>query len=114
MIDSSGPAVFGLTVFGLTIDDETRCVHYGTAKDVIAIKFACCQRYYPCHLCHEQTATHPAQQWPLEQRDEKALLCGVCKTELTIEAYLRVDACPTCAAEFNEGCRLHSHLYFKS
>lgn len=103
-----------MIVYGSTIDDETRCVHYGRAKDVIAIKFACCQRYYPCHLCHEQTADHPAEQWALEQRSEKALLCGICTTELTIEAYLQVDSCPACSAPFNEGCRLHSHLHFKA
>ena len=101
-----------VTVLGQTVDDETRCIHYHSALDVIAIKFACCGEYYPCHLCHEEAAGHPARVWPVSDRDEPAVLCGVCDAELTITEYLGVDACPRCAAEFNPGCRLHSHLYF--
>lgn len=103
-----------MIVYGRTIDNETRCVHYGTPKDVIAIKFACCRRYYPCHLCHEESETHPAEQWPIADRWQKAILCGVCSTELTIDAYLSADGCPFCSAPFNERCRLHSELYFMS
>lgn len=102
-----------MIVFGRTIDGETRCVHYGAPKDVIAIRFKCCGHYYPCHLCHEESETHEAEQWAITQRQQRAALCGVCSTELTIEEYLSADACPTCHAEFNEGCRLHSHLYFE-
>lgn len=102
-----------MIVHGRTIDDETRCVHYGTAKDVIAIKFACCLRYYPCHLCHEEAEDHLARQWARADWQQKAILCGVCSTELTIDEYLAVESCPACHAEFNEGCRLHSHLYFQ-
>ncbi|MEU6204795.1 CHY zinc finger protein [Micromonospora musae] len=102
-----------MQIHGKTVDDQTRCVHYATPVDVIAIKFACCLRYYPCHLCHEETADHPASQWPLDQRGARAVLCGVCRTELTIEEYLAVDSCPSCDALFNERCRLHTHLYFQ-
>jgi uncharacterized CHY-type Zn-finger protein len=102
-----------MQIYGKTVDDQTRCVHYATPVDVIAIKFACCERYYPCHLCHAETADHPARQWPLDQRGEQAILCGVCQTELTINNYLSVDACPNCGAVFNERCRLHTHLYFE-
>ena len=49
-----------MIVYGQTIDDQTRCVHYGTPADVVAIKFFCCRRYYPCHRCHEDSAGHPA------------------------------------------------------
>jgi hypothetical protein len=34
-------------VFGKTVDEHTRCVHYATELDIIAIRFACCDRYYP-------------------------------------------------------------------
>jgi uncharacterized CHY-type Zn-finger protein len=102
-----------MIVYGNTIDDQTRCVHYGTARDVIAIKFACCRRYYPCHLCHEESEDHVAEQWPRDERQQKAILCGVCSTELAIAEYLSVYRCPTCDAQFNERCRLHSHLYFQ-
>jgi uncharacterized CHY-type Zn-finger protein len=102
-----------MQIYGKTVDDQTRCVHYATPVDVIAIKFACCNRYYPCHLCHAETADHPVRQWPLGQRGERAVLCGVCQTELTIDNYLAVDNCPHCGALFNERCRLHKHLYFE-
>jgi len=102
-----------MTVRGAVVDDETRCVHYHTPLDIVAMKFACCGEYYPCHLCHAESADHEATQWPVAERAERAVLCGACKTELTIADYLVVDACPTCAAPFNEGCRLHTHLYFQ-
>jgi uncharacterized CHY-type Zn-finger protein len=101
-------------VFGQTIDDQTRCVHYGTAVDIIAIKFHCCRRYYPCHLCHAEGESHAATQWPTADRAELAILCGECRSELSVAEYLTVTACPRCHAEFNEGCRLHSHYYFES
>ncbi len=102
-----------MIVYGQTIDDQTRCIHYRTPRDVIAIKFYCCRRYYPCHLCHEASAGHSSQQWPASQHDQKALLCGVCSTELSISSYFAIDACPACLAPFNDGCRLHRHLYFE-
>lgn len=101
-------------VVGPVVDDETRCIHYRSPLDVIAIRFACCGEYYPCHLCHAETADHPARQWPADRRDERAVLCGVCGHELTIADYLATDDCPECGAAFNPGCRLHSHLYFEN
>jgi uncharacterized CHY-type Zn-finger protein len=100
-------------VLGRPVDEQTRCVHYRTALDVIAIKFWCCRAYYPCHLCHEETAGHPAAQWPVEEQDAEAVLCGVCGHELSVREYLAVDGCPRCAARFNPGCALHAHLYFE-
>lgn len=99
-------------VFGSTVDDQTRCVHYRTDLDVVAMKFACCLRYYPCHLCHAQDADHEPQTWPRSEWTEQAVLCGVCKGEMAIEAYLGTMSCPNCAAPFNERCTAHHHLYF--
>lgn len=99
-------------VLGPLVDDETRCIHYRSPLDIVAIRFACCGEYYPCHLCHAETAGHPARQWPREQREEHAVLCGVCGDELTISEYLAADDCPRCGAAFNPGCHLHTHLYF--
>ncbi|MFJ3393563.1 CHY zinc finger protein [Leifsonia aquatica] len=99
-------------MLGPTVDDQTRCIHYRTELDVIAIRFACCGEYYPCHLCHAEAADHPAQAWPEGSGAERAVLCGVCGIELTIDAYLGVEGCPTCGAAFNPGCKLHRHLYF--
>jgi uncharacterized CHY-type Zn-finger protein len=99
-------------VYGKPVDEQTRCVHYRTRKDVIAVKFRCCARYYPCFLCHEECADHPAMVWPANQWQERAILCGVCRTELTIADYRASKRCPSCAAEFNEACSNHAHLYF--
>ncbi|PQZ93871.1 hypothetical protein CQ018_09520 [Arthrobacter sp. MYb227] len=99
-------------VHGPIIDEQTRCIHYKTSLDVIAIKFACCGEFYPCHLCHEQTADHIATQWPDTAADEKAVLCGVCGYIMEIGEYLNVSSCPKCAAAFNPGCKLHAELYF--
>ena len=100
-------------IFGKPIDDQTRCVHYATAEDVVAIQFACCLRFYPCHLCHAETADHPAQQWPVGERSQPAILCGTCQETMSITTYLGVTGCPSCGAAFNAGCRLHHHLYFE-
>jgi uncharacterized CHY-type Zn-finger protein len=101
-------------VLGPVVDEQTRCIHYHTPLDVIAIKFACCGEYYACHLCHAEAAGHAARAWPLGEQDARAVLCGVCGSELSITEYLGVDSCPHCGAAFNPGCRLHSHLYFES
>ena len=100
-------------VRGRPVDDETRCVHWHSALDVVAIEFACCREFYPCADCHAETAGHPARTWPATARDEPALLCGVCKHRTTIADYLAAgDACRHCGAAFNPGCRVHRHLYF--
>ncbi|MBU9723268.1 MULTISPECIES: CHY zinc finger protein [Bacillaceae] len=107
----------GVNVRGVRVDEKTRCAHYNTDRDIIAIKFKCCHTYYPCHLCHEEMADHPAIQWGMDERDQVAILCGGCGTELTINEYMdsrsgSASACPNCHASFNEGCRNHYHLYF--
>lgn len=45
-------------VYGATVDQETRCTHYNTPFDVIAIKFKCCHKYYPCFKCHNESEKH--------------------------------------------------------
>ncbi|WP_309071631.1 CHY zinc finger protein [Arthrobacter sp.] len=101
-----------MRVLGPTVDDQTRCIHYRTVLDVVAIKFKCCGEFYPCHLCHAETADHAAAVWPAGEQDTEAILCGVCKETMRIRDYLGADACSSCRAPFNPGCRLHKHLYF--
>lgn len=101
-------------VRGSVVDDQTRCVHYHSDLDVVAIKFACCGEYYPCHLCHAESAGHPAALWPLTERSTEAILCGVCQGEISIAEYLETEHCPLCSASFNPGCALHAHLYFET
>src|ERR1700761_3047801 len=100
-------------VRGLGLDSQIRCTHYHSALDVIAIKMACCGLYYACKDCHDALADHPLTPWPRSQWNTPAILCGACKTEFTIEAYLASNNhCPACNAAFNPGCRNHYHFYF--
>ncbi|WP_078381345.1 CHY zinc finger protein [Sutcliffiella halmapala] len=103
-----------IQVLGQIVDKETRCAHYHTPTDIIAIKFYCCQTYFPCYQCHDEHTNHPRQVWPRDQFDQKAILCGVCHTELSINEYLHSNStCPSCKSDFNPGCKLHYHLYFE-
>lgn len=96
------------------IDNETRCEHYHSQNDRIAIKFYCCGAYFPCIKCHERYGCGNLKVWPRETFDQKAILCGSCKTELTINEYLNSgNQCPACHKAFNPGCALHYHLYFE-
>ncbi len=99
-------------VLGPAIDAETRCIHWSSPLDVVAMRFACCGAFYPCHACHEAAADHPVATWPADARAEIGAMCGVCGHPLTIDEYGLADACPACAAPFNPGCSLHWHLYF--
>lgn len=100
-------------IYGSVVDNETRCTHYHTEKDIIAIQFACCNRYYPCYKCHEEDAGHPIKRWPKERFDSYAILCGGCHKELTIQHYMQSSHCPFCHAQFNDRCELHYPIYFE-
>ncbi|WP_213815981.1 CHY zinc finger protein [Glaciihabitans sp. dw_435] len=118
----STPPIFsnGHPVYGSAVDAQTRCVHWHGETDVVALKFLCCDRYYPCFDCHEEDAhrgegAHESSRWPVARWDEPtAVLCGVCGTELSVNAYLATEDCPSCTAVFNPGCALHAHLYFET
>lgn len=105
----------GIRIFGKPIDNQTRCVHWHSDLDIIAIKFKCCDKYYPCFSCHEEEADHAHQVWPKAQFDQKAILCGVCGNELGIQEYMASNnTCPHCQSQFNPGCSKHYHLYFET
>jgi uncharacterized CHY-type Zn-finger protein len=100
-------------VFGREVDAQTRCAHWHSPIDIIAIRMACCGRYFSCRECHDELADHPATVWPQSAFGEKAILCGACGHQLTIAEYLTGDSrCPACSAGFNPGCKTHRHLYF--
>ena len=104
-----------MEVKGKPVDEQTRCVHYQSALDVIAIKFKCCDTYYPCFFCHEETAGHKAVVWSSTEFDTAAILCGVCKQQMTIREYLNSGyQCPSCSTAFNPKCSNHNHLYFET
>ena len=101
-------------VRGVDVGPETRCAHWAGDRDVVALRGGRCERFYPCHACHEAVADHPPEPWPRERLDEPAVLCGVCATALTARAYLTSGFdCPECGAAFNPGCRAHYDRYFE-
>ena len=103
-----------ILVKGKLTDEQTRCEHYHSALDIIAIKFKCCDEYYACIHCHEQCADHPARTWEKEERETKAILCGNCRYEMSINEYADCGyRCPNCSSSFNPKCRNHDHYYFE-
>ncbi len=106
--------IHGQEVRGVAVDAQTRCSHWDGPTDVIALRLKCCGEWFPCYECHEAVTDHPARVWPLSERDQDAVLCGVCGAVLSIESYLASDStCPRCGAAFNPGCQTHYHLYFE-
>jgi uncharacterized CHY-type Zn-finger protein len=105
--------IFGIVITGVGIDLETRCAHYHSEQDIVAIKFECCGEWYCCHQCHVELAGHEAEVWPREKFDNAAILCGACGQQLTIREYLACkSACPRCGRQFNPDCAKHRHFYF--
>jgi uncharacterized CHY-type Zn-finger protein len=101
-------------VKGKVIDENTRCIHYHSPLDVIAIKFRCCNEYYSCYECHGEEAGHKSEVWGKSEFGTKAILCGVCYNELTIHEYLASNnRCPHCNSTFNANCNKHYHFYFE-
>jgi uncharacterized CHY-type Zn-finger protein len=102
-------------VCGIDLDCQTRCAHYNSTLDIIAIKMKCCGLYYACKDCHDALANHAIEVWPRDEWDKPAVLCGACGTELSIRQYLECsNECPACQARFNPGCRSHYHFYFQT
>ncbi|KAI5459565.1 CHY zinc finger family protein [Mariannaea sp. PMI_226] len=101
-------------IHGLEVSPRTQCVHWHSDLDIIAIRHKCCRLYYACISCHEVLAGHPPETWLKEERDTKAVLCGNCRSELTVAQYLASgNCCPECDAQFNPGCARHYDLYFE-
>lgn len=46
------------TVHGISVDDKTRCEHYHSLLDIIAIKFKCCGKYYAFIATNPLRAMH--------------------------------------------------------
>ncbi|GAD53894.1 hypothetical protein MBEHAL_2654 [Halarchaeum acidiphilum MH1-52-1] len=103
----------GTDVRGVAIDADTRCAHYDTARDVVAIRAACCDTYFACHACHAAVADHEWRVLPRDAFDDPAVLCGACGATLTVREYADCDdACPDCGHAFNPGCKRHWERYF--
>ncbi|MFC4406525.1 CHY zinc finger protein [Haloarchaeobius iranensis] len=101
-------------VFGVAVDPETRCAHYDDEYDVLALRFGCCERFFPCFECHAAVADHAPEPWPRDRFDEVAALCGRCGAGLTASEYLAApETCPVCGGAFNPGCAAHHDRYFE-
>jgi uncharacterized CHY-type Zn-finger protein len=106
--------VLHVRVAGIDLDSETRCRHWHSPRDIVAIKMKCCGVYHACKDCHAALADHAAEAWPRSEWDEKAVLCGACGAEFSIHEYLTCEArCPRCGAGFNPDCRRHHRFYFE-
>jgi len=102
-----------IPVYGQVIDGDTRCKHYHSPRDIVAIKFRCCKKYYPCYQCHNEAENHKISIWGKEDYETRVILCGVCQYQLTIYEYKNVARCPQCESELNPYCSQHFHLYFE-
>ena len=103
-----------IIVKGKPVDGETRCIHYHSPLDIIAIKFKCCNEYYSCYYCHQEETDHTVEVWKKNEFNIKAILCGICRHEITIQQYLTGNnICPSCNSKFNPNCSNHYHFYFE-
>lgn len=114
--DAEPPGVEGVEapIHGVAVDGQGRCAHYAGDRDVVAIRFPCCGRYYACHECHREVEDHEPVRWTDDDFQEEAVLCGACRNVLTVRAYLTGrGACPNCGAAFNPACASHHEFYFE-
>lgn len=104
-----------ISLIGQLVDNHTRCTHYHTKLDIIAIKFKCCKNYYPCFKCHQESTNHEPDRFDKNDNTTKAVLCGNCVNELTVTEYLNCGyTCTHCGGQFNPGCSLHYEIYFNN
>ncbi|GMM35233.1 Hot13 protein [Saccharomycopsis crataegensis] len=100
------------TVCGLLVDRQTRCVHYHSPLDIVALKFKCCKTFYPCHQCHP--LSHMVRRYNNKDLEhETVVLCGQCHRGLKFNEYANGEyRCKYCDCDFNPKCEGHHKLYF--
>lgn len=102
------------TVRGVSVNARSQCAHYHSERDIVAIRFSCCDTFYACIHCHEELAGHQPILWRKDERETHAIVCGNCQSTMSIRDYLECgNRCPSCEAEFNPGCALHYQFYFE-
>lgn len=115
MSDLSCLVIGNLKLFGQLLDKNTRCLHYHSEIDIIAIKFKCCGYYFSCFKCHDlfrnYSINHPVEKFSKLDYG-KVVLCGNCYSELTFDDYSKNHRCTICNSQFNPKCSLHYGLYF--
>ncbi|WP_082781999.1 CHY zinc finger protein [Streptococcus sp. DD10] len=100
-------------IYGQLVDEESRCLHYHGQTDILSLKCYECGKYYACYQCHNKLEEHLFSPYPIQNCQDKVVICGVCKMELTFGLYHENRSCPNCHSSFNPACRKHYHLYFK-
>lgn len=90
-----------MDVKGFLKNNQTPCTHYHGETDVVAINFKCCGDYYPCYKCHDESVNDPRERWSKEIFSNKAILCGKCMTECSINEYMTHQRCLQCETNFN-------------
>ena len=98
---------------GLLVDDESRCVHYHSDKDIVALQCYDCKKYYACYRCHNTLETHTFCPYPLNLKEDRLILCGSCGNTLTYVEYTEKGTSPFCNAAFNPACQNHYPIYFR-
>ncbi len=91
------------------IDGEGRCTHWHGRDDVLWLEMACCDEWWPCRACHDESVDHEAQTWRVEEATSM-MRCGRCLHVFGLREYMPTG-CPRCGKPFNPGCRQHLHLY---
>eukprot|EP00939_MAST-03C_sp_MAST-3C-sp1_P005473 g5473.t1 len=104
------------TVFGVGVGTykETRCTHWHSALDRVAIQASCCLKFYACVQCHDACESHRWKPWKASTSlQHHALLCGACGNTFSFVSYFSSpDKCSTCSASFNPNCKRHWDVYF--
>lgn len=72
---------------GFLVDKQTRCIHYHSKLDIIALQCYDCKKYYACYWCHDSLENHIFEPYPLSLIQDKPILCGVCLKLLTYKQY---------------------------
>ncbi|MFL4356214.1 CHY zinc finger protein [Streptococcus uberis] len=99
-----------LPFLGMALDEQSRCYHYHSENDIVALKCQSCQKYYACYHCHDSledhlfVATNSQESYPV--------MCGVCQHLLSLKDYQK-GYCIFCQNPFNPKCSLHYDVYFK-
>jgi uncharacterized CHY-type Zn-finger protein len=103
-----------IIIRGVGVKDRTQCAHYHSERDIVAVRFKCCDAFYACIHCHEELAGHAPVVWRKDEREMYSILCGNCRETLSIAEYLSYqNRCPRCGAAFNPQCEQHYHFYFE-
>ena len=66
----------GINIYGKPVDQQTRCQHWHSDLDIIAIKIHCCAKNYPCFSCHEETADHSPSVSHTDVNNNTIFPCG--------------------------------------